>query len=104
MRRRITTLAKEYGRYGYRRITAMLRAGQVLFAAGDAMGAMAGWQWMQVRNVPVSGISGALTASPLAVREAQQAIKLPVFDIEQLADPRVAATLIALPVQRKLRA
>ena len=81
------------------------RIDQVLFAAGDAMGAVAGCQWMQARNIPVSGISGALTASPLSVREVQQVLRLPVFDSEQLADPQVAATLVApMPSQTKLRA
>ena len=80
------------------------RVDQVLFAAGDSMGAVAGCEWLQARSIPVSGISGALTASPLAVREVQQVVQLPVFDAEQLADPQTAVSLIAPPIQRKLRA
>lgn len=80
------------------------RIDQVLFAAGDSMGAAAGCQWLQAHNISVSGISGALTASPLAVREVQQVVQVPVFDAEQLADPQVASSLYAMQMQRELRA
>ncbi|ROR32801.1 hypothetical protein [Inmirania thermothiophila] len=56
----------------------------VFFAAGDAMGAVAGAQWLAARGRRVLGISGALTRSPLAVREAQAACAAPVLDLEGL--------------------
>jgi hypothetical protein len=65
----------------------------VLFAAGDAMGAAAGSRWLSERGLPVLGVSGALTASPLAIREAAQATGLPVLDLGQLADAGVAGRL-----------
>jgi molybdopterin cofactor biosynthesis protein B len=56
----------------------------VLFAAGDAMGAAAGASWLRKRGIPVLGISGLLTASPLAMREAGAASGLPVLSQETL--------------------
>jgi hypothetical protein len=54
------------------------------FAANDAMGAMAGVEWLRQHRLPVLAVSGALTQSPLAMREAQQATHLPVLDLELL--------------------
>ena len=63
----------------------------VMFAAGDAIGGVAGVEWLQGRGLPVVGLSGMLTASPLAIREAQAGTKLPVWDLETLAAPAIAA-------------
>ena len=62
-------------------------AGQVdgiVFAAGDALGAVAGVEWLRRRRLPVLAVSGLLTASPLASREAA-ATGLPVLSQQQLA-------------------
>ncbi len=56
----------------------------VLFAAGDALGAVTGVEWLHRHQLPVIGISGLLTASPLAIREAAKATGLPVLDLEML--------------------
>ncbi len=56
----------------------------VMFAAGDALGACAGVRHLQDRGLPVVAVSGALTASPLAIREAQQALALPVVTAKKL--------------------
>ena len=63
----------------------------VLFAAGDALAATAGVDWLERRNVGVSAISGVLTSSPLAIRETELATGLPVLTIELLRDPEQAA-------------
>lgn len=63
----------------------------VIFAAGDAMGAAAGVAWLRERHVPVRAVSGALTASPLAVQEAAAAIAMPVLTIDDLRNPAIAA-------------
>lgn len=68
----------------------------ILFAAGDAMGAVAGVQWLHHHRWPVLGVTGLLTASPLAVREARQAIDVPIFNAEELATPTIAEHLIGL--------
>lgn len=65
----------------------------VLFAAGDAMGAAAGTAWLSQHNLPVYGISGLLTASPLAISEAAQATNLPIYDKRMLRSAAIAAQL-----------
>lgn len=56
-----------------------------VFAAGDALGACAGVDRLRADGVPVVAVSGALTASPLATREAEQVLGLPVVSIAELA-------------------
>ena len=56
----------------------------ILFAAGDAMGAFAGIEWLKRHRLPVLAVSGLLTASPLAAREAQALLDFPVLDRERL--------------------
>ena len=79
-----------------------------VFAAGDAMGAVAGTGWLLDKGLPIVGISGLLTQSPLAIREVQEGIKLqlalrdhhqaamlPVFDIKTLRNPLHARELVS---------
>lgn len=66
----------------------------VIFAADDAMGASAGVAWCREQGLNVVGVSGVLTAAPLAIRECAGIVDVPVLD---------AATLGAgegLPVAR----
>lgn len=67
----------------------------LVFAAGDAMGAAAGVEWLEQRGLPVLAVSGALTASPLGAEEAGMATRLPVLGPAELADPVRAAELLA---------
>ncbi|MEE8601641.1 hypothetical protein [Euzebya tangerina] len=60
------------------------RCDALVFAAGDAIGAQAGVQLLQGMDLPVRAVSGLLTASPLAIREAQGELDVPVLDLEQL--------------------
>ncbi len=57
---------------------------QVIFAASDALGAYAGVNWLKQEGLPVKAVSGALTASPLAIRETEDVVDLPVLDPERL--------------------
>lgn len=76
----------------------------VIFAANDALGAQAGVSWLAARNLPVITITGVLTSSPLASREAAIATCLPVFETSDLAKPQVASMLHAcLRSRRKER-
>jgi len=68
---------------------------KLIFAASDAMGAVAGVQWLQSKGLNVHAVSGALTASPLAVRETSTALGLPVLSKQGLSDPSVALELLA---------
>ena len=67
---------------------------RLIFAAGDAMGAVAGVQWLQQRGLDVCAVSGMLTASPLAIRETTSALGLPVLSKQNLSDPVVALGLL----------
>lgn len=66
----------------------------VLFAAGDAMGAVAGCERLRDLGHDVLGISGLLTRSPLARREAGAA-NAPVYGVEELTDPATAASIVS---------
>jgi len=72
------------------------RVGGILFCAGDALGAQAGVRWLEQRGLPVAGISGAVTASPLGVREAQAATHLEVWTRDALSEPTVRDALTCL--------
>lgn len=71
----------------------------ILFAAGGSLGAVAGVQWLLRHNLSILGISGLVTASPLAARETAIATGLPVFDLEALhrEAPSMAARLMEAP-------
>lgn len=68
----------------------------VIFCAGDAMGAAAGVAWLQQQDVPMIGVSGALTASSLAIEEARRATDLPVYGRDDLGTPDVVRGLLKL--------
>jgi hypothetical protein len=70
----------------------------IIFAAGDAMGAAAGVSHLKSLGLHVVAVSGRLTKSPLAVREAQEATGLPVLGLTDLADPVVACGLLGVDV------
>ncbi len=66
----------------------------VVFAAPDALSAIAGVSWLQQRALPVVAVSGVLTASPLATREAASALRLSLHTADELATPGVLAGLL----------
>ncbi len=67
----------------------------VVFAANDALGAQAGVAWLAARQLPVIAITGVLTSAPLAMREAEAATGLPVFNTMALARSGVASLIHA---------
>lgn len=69
----------------------------VIFCAGDAMGAGSGVEWLEQRGIPVLAVSGALTAAPLALQEAQELTGLPVLRRDELATPNVVRELLTVP-------
>lgn len=73
---------------------------RVLFAAGDALGATAGVAWLRHHGIPIAAVSGLLSASPLAAREASAALDVPVHDLDALGAPGIAAALGARTVAR----
>jgi hypothetical protein len=75
--------------------------GGVFFAAADAMGAVAGSSWLRQRELPIAGLGGVMTASPLQSMEAATATGLPIFAREELEQAHVARAILA--GVRKLR-
>lgn len=66
----------------------------VVFAAGDALGAVAGVRRLTELGLPLRMVSGRFTAAPLAVQEAQAVIPLPVVPSKDFADPAVVGALL----------
>lgn len=54
-------------------------ADDIIFAAGDAMGALGGTSWLQQHGLNVIGVSGVITSSPLAMREFSINSDIPVY-------------------------
>jgi hypothetical protein len=71
------------------------RVDALLFAASDALGACAGVGWLRDRGLLPLAVSGVVSSSPLASREAESATGLPVWTTTQLADGGAAGRLRA---------
>lgn len=71
------------------RFRAMLSG--TLFAAGDAMGGVSGAASLADWGHTVLGISGALTQSPLAIREAAATAIAPVYTLDELREVETIA-------------
>lgn len=69
----------------------------VVFAAGDALGAINGAKWLQENGVMVAALAGIVTASPLAVRECQHVIDLPVVGRGQLRQAQWLPPCVGVP-------
>ncbi len=69
------------------------RVDGVLFAAGEAMAAATGVEWLRTRGVRVHGVCGVLTASPLAAREAAAAVDTPVLTLDELGCANILRTI-----------
>jgi hypothetical protein len=67
---------------------------RVVFAATDALGAIAGLQAIRSANMDVAAVSGVLTSSPLAAREFAAASDVPVVSTSALCEPAVALSLL----------
>jgi hypothetical protein len=65
----------------------------IIFAAGDAMGATFGAEWLMRHNLPIQGLSGLFTTSPLAKREAKKYLDLPIFKSSDLSSASIADAL-----------
>ncbi len=70
------------------------RVNVLIFTAADSLGAVGGVQWLRDRDLPVTALSGRMTTSPLQVREAVAATRLPVYGRDELLDPATASKLI----------
>jgi hypothetical protein len=70
-----------------------------LFSSGEAMGAIAGVQWLRAQNIEVLGLAGTITRSPLARAEAETAIGLQAIGLDQLCNAETASALLARATQ-----
>lgn len=60
----------------------------IVLAAADAMGALGAVQWLTARELVPLAIGGRVTTSPLARRELESTLGLPVVDIATIVDGR----------------
>jgi hypothetical protein len=65
----------------------------VVFAAADAMGAAFGCDWLIQRGITPLAVSGLVSASPLASREAKRATGIVVATLTDLRDPVAVARI-----------
>lgn len=66
----------------------------LVFAAGDALGATKGVDLLAEHGLQVAAVSGVVTASPLATREADQVLPVSLVPTYDLTDPAVACTVL----------
>lgn len=71
----------------------------VILAAGDVTDAAVGVEYLKRKKLPVTAISGRLTASPLAIVEAIDAAGLPVLDQAALRSQTIVDVLQIPPLQ-----
>lgn len=69
------------------------RVDAVLFASYDALGATAGAAWLREHDLGPLALSGVLSSSPLATREAEYATGCEVWGLERLEDPEISGRL-----------
>lgn len=72
---------------------------RVVFAAQDAMGATAAVEHLARRGIRVDAVSGVLTSSPLAVREARRTLGVPVVGTADLSAAATARSVFDGRVQ-----
>jgi molybdopterin-guanine dinucleotide biosynthesis protein len=70
------------------------RVDGAVFAAADAAGALLGVARMRECGQRVVAVSGLLTASPLATREAQARLDVPLYSSRDLCDPVLSTGLL----------
>jgi hypothetical protein len=80
------------------------RLDAVVLAAADAMGAIAGADWLAQRRLPLRAVSGLVTASPLAAHEASTQCGVDIVSTFDLAEPEWAARVALAPAVTGKRA
>jgi len=67
----------------------------VIFASGDAMGAVAGESWLRRNRLPLIALSGIVSSSPLLSQEATKSTGLPVLERQDLLRAQTALGLLS---------
>lgn len=65
-----------------------------IFSSGEAMGAIAGVQWLQAQKLPVLTLAGTITRSPLARAEAEHATGLKAMGLDELSNADAARAVM----------
>jgi len=65
----------------------------VIFTAVDAMGATGGAAWLRERDLPIIGVSGVVTNSPLAMREVNASAEIPIYISRTLVESEVVGAI-----------
>jgi hypothetical protein len=73
------------------------RIDTLFFAAGEAMGAVAGVEWLRKRGLPLVAVSGLISASPLGATEAERATGVPVVTIQELEEHLAPKLCLSVP-------
>lgn len=73
------------------------RIDTLFFAAGEAMGAVAGVGWLRKRGLPLVAVSGLISASPLGAAEAEGATGVPVVTIQELEEHLAPKLCLSVP-------
>ncbi|MEH6528528.1 MAG: molybdopterin-guanine dinucleotide biosynthesis protein MobB [Porticoccus sp.] len=68
----------------------------MFFASAEALSVQSAVHWIQSHDLPLIGISGALTASPMVLEETRQLCPVPVFTKEELGSAEFYQHLITL--------
>lgn len=76
------------------------RVDGVVFAASDALSAIGGVRHLRAIGLTVLAVAGRLTRSPLATREAQAGLDVPILTLDELGHPATASNLCKLPPPR----
>ncbi|WP_119393688.1 P-loop NTPase family protein [Salinibius halmophilus] len=71
-----------------------------IFTARDAMSAIEGVRWLGQHHYPVAFVGGVISRSPLARREAESAIGLPIYGLEQLVDPEMILPALGMQLSK----
>ncbi len=74
--------------------TFRLRVFGTVFTAYDAMGAVTGAEWLKAKGYRLVGLSGQMTAAPLAAQEAEIATGVPVYSLSDLQDGPTAQGML----------
>lgn len=70
---------------------------RIVFAAADSVGAIAGVRLLEDAGLPVSAVSGVVTASPLGMAETVGGVDIPVCRSHDFADAFLATSMLAGP-------
>jgi hypothetical protein len=76
----------------------------LFFSANDSLSAECGVRMLNHYQLPLRGVAGIVTQSPLAIREIEDVCGMRCLTLQQLADTDLLSVLQAPPAQRELPA